>query len=116
MFKTIRLLKHMHGHPEWLLVGGRQMQVRAIQVNTSPSLLTKMYGEVGGRAANREELESFAKEYRPLFTIYAVDETNEATIFGPMSRSYKTARGKVFQATPNPVHGLPADTLVLWVK
>ena len=116
MFRTLRLLAHMHGHPEWLLIGNRQMQVRAIQINTSPSLLTKMCGEVGGRAANREELESFAEEYRPFFTVYAVDETSEPTIFGPMSRLYKTARGRVAIATPNPVHGLPADTLVLWVK
>jgi len=116
MFRTLKLLAHMHGHPEWLLIGNRQMQVRAIQINTSPFLLTKMYGEEGGRAANREELEFFAKEYRPVFTVFAVDETSEATMFGPISRLYKTVRGRVVQATVNPVHGLPADTLVLWVK
>ncbi len=116
LIKTLRLFAHMHGHPEWLLIGNQQMQVRMIQINTSPSLLTKMYGEVGGRAANKKELELFAKEYKPFVTVYAVDETSGPTMFGPMSKLYKTKRGKVVQATPNPVHGLPADTLVLWIK
>lgn len=120
MFNQLYLLSHtIFCKPESLQVNGKEVQLRAIQLNTSPIYLLKAKDWGGWRAANESELKSFAQKYKPgaLLEVHGVDSNVERGYFGPAVKVFKTKpRAKVVQAKVNPIWGLPQRTLVLWIK
>lgn len=118
MFKKLSLIAHIfRGWPEWLEINGKQMQVRAIAINTSPYLLTKV-GEDGLRAANREELEQFAQQFKPgnILVIHGVDSESIISMFGPISKLYAAKGTEVEHVNQDPIWGVPGGALFLWIK
>jgi hypothetical protein len=104
--------------PKWLYIEGKQMRVQAIAIRTSPTLLNRV-AEDGVRAANREELEMFARLYKPakdILVVHAVDSESANSMFGPIAKLYATKGARVEHVRQNPVWGVPGGTIFLWVK
>ena len=121
MFKQILLLSHaILCKPLMLHVEGKEMQLRGLMLNTSPALLVEpgLYDE--WRAATREELEAFAKKYRPgsLFAVHAIGARQEVAYFGPHAPvfQFNHKTGITEEISVNPIWGLPQKTIILWVK
>ena len=109
------VLRQFFGRP--LYVGTREVKVFRLAIATSPPLLFDDVDE--WRPATREELVAFVKRYnlKAWHTeIYAVDPEVQPSPFGPITRIYKAGGQSVEQAGQNPLLGLPAGTLVLFVK
>lgn len=97
----------------------KEVEIQSLQLNTSPALLLDEKDCIESRPANKDELLAFAKKYNPAKwhpTIFGIDQKIGQTIVGPMAILYKINGKKVEVANQNPIHGLPAHSLVLFVK
>lgn len=117
--KKLRLVTHvLCGIPKWISVGDKTMLVRRLATDTDPSRLTRL-NKNKLRAANRKELEEFAREYGSynLMMIHAVGTGPFLSIGGPRSyRVYVLKHGKVKQIDHILDWGISEGTRLIWVK
>lgn len=100
-------------------LGELEVKIYRMEAGCSPSVLIMAENCKQDRPANKEELEAFAKKYKPSWwypDIFGIEKgTSGPTPFGRIVEVYHIKGKRVERVPYNPIWGLPRNSLVLFV-
>lgn len=102
-----------------LKVGDKEFELVSLSCATSPGYIAKEDYYPGHIVANENELAMFFEKFKPSswMQIHGVNSTDIIkSMFGPIAKVFKTNGLKVEGVQVNLFHGLPAGTIILFVK